>query len=97
MCCRTSFSMESGFLETHIIYDMGLFFSSFSGFCVKIAARCPQVAICNYWRLGILIPVIFYASQVITFCIFIYEKEQTTESQGYRDDYMAYTYYDIAI
>lgn len=26
------------------------------------------------WRLGILIPVIFYASQVIAFCIFISEK-----------------------
>nr|DAE12029.1 MAG TPA: hypothetical protein [Myoviridae sp. ctv9K3] len=28
------------------------FFSSFSGFGVKIAARCPQVAIFNYWRRG---------------------------------------------
>ena len=25
------------------------FFSLFSGFGVKIAARCPQVAICNYY------------------------------------------------
>ena len=32
--------------------DMSLFFSSFYGFGVKIAARCPQVAICNYWRRG---------------------------------------------
>ena len=32
--------------------DMSLFFSSFYGFGVKIAARCPQVAIFNYWRRG---------------------------------------------
>lgn len=32
--------------------DMSLFFSSFSGFGVKIAARCHQVAIFNYWRRG---------------------------------------------
>ena len=32
--------------------DMSLFFSSFYGFGVKIAARCHQVAIFNYWRRG---------------------------------------------
>ena len=38
----------------------------------------PLIGRLRLWRLGILIPVIFYASQVIAFCILTYFYPEVT-------------------